>query len=140
MSALANVLDRLGRVKQVGTGQYMAACPVCQSRKGRPLSVGEGDTAAVVINAWCGCSTETVLAALGLALADLYDKPLGHHVSPRRNRTPARDLLAMASEDADLIAVVAADVLAGRTVSETDWTQLARATRRLGEFRNHVEQ
>jgi hypothetical protein len=35
----ATVLDRLHRVKPTKPGQWMAGCPCCASRKGRPLAV-----------------------------------------------------------------------------------------------------
>jgi hypothetical protein len=138
VSAVNTVLDRLDRVKPAGPGRWMAGCPCCQSRKGRPVSVRENADGAVLIHAFCGCTTDSVLSAVGLTLSDLYDRPINHHVVPRPNRVPARDLLAMASEDADLVAVVAADFLAGKSVTEIDWKLLASAAARLGEIRNHV--
>jgi hypothetical protein len=56
--------------------RYMAGCPCCDSRRGRPVSLRVTDNGRVLVHAFCGHETEDVLAALGLTLADLFDKPL----------------------------------------------------------------
>lgn len=80
MSAAARLLDRLGRPKPTGPGRWIAACPCCQSKRGRPLSLRELDGGRVLIHALCGCLTSDVLGALGLTLFDLFEKPIGHHI------------------------------------------------------------
>ena len=41
MSAAAKLLDRLDRPRQTRPGAWVAGCPCCQSKRGRPVSVRE---------------------------------------------------------------------------------------------------
>ena len=90
MSAASKVLDRLERPKQTRPGSWLAACPCCESWRGRPISVREIDD-RVLIYAFCGCATQDVLGAIGLTLGDLYDAPLVQYLPPVRGGFTARD-------------------------------------------------
>ena len=92
----------------------------------------------ILLFPFCGCQTEDVLGALGLSLADLFCKPLGNHVAPSRSRIPAADVLACISADVDLVALIAADFIDRRDITELTWHQLAQAASRLGRARDHV--
>lgn len=52
-------------------GQYTAHCPAHDDQD-PSLSVSEGDDGRILINCHKGCSTENVLAALGLEMSDLF--------------------------------------------------------------------
>src|SRR3954464_10801513 len=103
------ILDKLTRVKQVKPGTWMAACPCCESRRGRPLAVTETADGRTLIYAFCGCSTEDVLGRVGLTINDLFPEPLST-TRPRPVRVPAGDVLAALSEESTVIALVAADM------------------------------
>lgn len=130
MSATA-ILDRLSRVKQTRPGAWMSACPCCESRKGRPLAVTETSDGRVLIHAFCGCSTADVLDRLGLALADLFDKPIGI-IPPTHARVPAADVLAAVSHEVSVVAFIAADFLECGEISAETWKRLATAVARIG--------
>lgn len=137
MTAANAILDRLSRVTRTKPGQWMAACPICESKKGRPLAVTEaGDR--VLMHAFCGCSTEDVLGRIGLTVNDLFDKPLAHRQEPARASVSARDLLTVISEEASVIAVIAAQVVDKREMSEADWDRLATAASRVFNARDHI--
>ena len=136
MSA-AKVLDSLQRVRQTRPNNYVAACPCCQSRRGQPVSVRVLDDGRVLIKAFCGCETESVLGALGLTMADLFEQPLNHHIEPSHSRIPARDLLACIHEEALVVAIIGSDFLREKTIDETAWSRLATAVSRIGEAANH---
>lgn len=53
-----------------GSG-WMACCPAHKDRN-PSLSVSEGNDGRVLLNCFAGCSTESVLAALGLTASDLF--------------------------------------------------------------------
>jgi hypothetical protein len=131
------ILDRLTRAKQVRPGQWMAACPCCESRRGRPLAVTETGDGRILLYAFCGCSTEDVLGRLGLQLADLFDQPMGS-VAPTPSRVPARDVLASLSEEASVVAVIASDVLDGRVIEDATWQRLQQAVHRIGNARDYI--
>lgn len=118
----------------------MAACPCCRSRRGRPLAVTDPGDGRVLLHAFCGCDTGAVLGALGLAIGDLFDRPLAHHTgAPTRARVPARDLLAIIDQETQFVALLACDILERRQVREEDWSRLARAAGRIEAARSHVD-
>ncbi|MCL4291382.1 MAG: AAA family ATPase [Thermoleophilia bacterium] len=63
------LVSRLKRAKRSGTG-WTARCPAHDDRT-PSLSVSEGDDGRLLVKCHAGCATEAVVAALGLALADL---------------------------------------------------------------------
>ncbi len=69
---LDTVLDRLqGQgVERHGKG-WTARCPAHHDRH-PSLSIGVGDDGRVLVKCFAGCPTETIVAALGLTMADLY--------------------------------------------------------------------
>lgn len=124
------VLDRLARVRPTRPGQWMTACPICESRKGRPLAVTERD-GMVLMHAFCGCSTEDVLGRIGLTVNDLFEKPLAHSTPSNAPRIPAQDVLASLSTEATVLAVIASDMLENRFTTEQTWQRLAACVTRI---------
>lgn len=137
MSAAAKILDRLERVKQTGTGRWLARCPAHED-KSPSLSIRELDDGRVLLHDFAGCGIEDVLGAVGLTLADLFEKPLGHSHERSQSKVPARDLLEIISEETTVVAFVAADMLAKKTVTETDWSRLAKAASRINRARDYA--
>jgi hypothetical protein len=137
MSAAAKVLDRLHNVKQLRPDNWAGGCPLCQSRRGRPISVRAVDD-RVLVYPFCGCSTEAVLNALGLQIGDLYNQPLGQAIKPSNSRISGRDVLECISFEADVIVIILAEVLDAKAVSELGWQRLAQAAARIGRARDHV--
>jgi hypothetical protein len=65
------VLDRLpSKPHRSGRG-WSAKCPAHEDRK-PSLSITETADGKVLLHCWAGCSTESVLAALGLRWSDLF--------------------------------------------------------------------
>ncbi len=131
------VLDRLQRAKPTKPGQWMAACPCCESRKGRPLAVTETNDGRVLLHAFCGCSTDDVLGRIGLTVTDLFPAPLAHHVAPSVPRVPAGDVLASLSHEATTLAILANDMLEGRAI---DWDRLATAATRVTHAADYINE
>ncbi len=138
MSAIDTVLARLDRPRQVRPSQWMSACPCCQSRKGRPLAVTEASEGRVLMHAFCGCTTESVLAALGLTVGELFEKPLAHALPATRAKVPAHAILEALSAEVTFLALIASDMLERRTISDPDWARLVTASERIGAARAHV--
>jgi hypothetical protein len=142
MSAATKLLDCLDRPKQIRAGSWAAGCPCCQSKRGRPLSVRELDDGRVLLHAFCGCSTEAVLGVLGLTLTDLFPERItgsgADQFKPAASRIPARDLLQIISEETSVVAIIAADMIAKKNISDTDWQRLALAASRIGKACNYV--
>jgi putative DNA primase/helicase len=71
MSQLENVLSRLKKVRRSGKGR-VACCPA-HDDSGPSLSIDEGDDGRVLlICRSAGCTTESIVAAIGLTMADLF--------------------------------------------------------------------
>ena len=141
MSAAARLLERLKRVKQNGPGRWLAGCPAHEDRS-PSLSIRELEDGRVLLHDFGGCETGDVLAALGLALSDLFDRPL-EPAGPSRYRIPTRDareLLEEISLETSVIADVASTVLGHRTVTPADWARFRQAARRIHQARDQVAQ
>jgi hypothetical protein len=138
MSAAAKLLDRLERVKPTGPGRWLACCPAHEDRA-PSLSIRELDDGRVLVNCFAGCGAVDVLDSLGLGWSALFpERLLGHNHPAPHSRIRARDLLEIISEEVSLVAIVAADLLAQKRISETDWQRLAQAAARIGRARDHV--
>ena len=68
-----NTSDFLSQLKNVSTcsGGWKACCPAHEDRS-PSLSISEGDDGRILIRCHAGCTTEQVVAAMGLSLADLF--------------------------------------------------------------------
>lgn len=96
------------------------------------------DDGRVLLHDFGGCDTGDVLAAVGLTVADLFERPAAHSLSGTRSSIPARDLLEIISEETSVIVIVAGDMMERRSISEADWQRLATAAARIGRARDHA--
>lgn len=135
-----NVLARLEKVYQRQPGQYSACCPGpshAHGDKTPSLSIRETDEGAVLIHCFGGCTVQEVVAALGLEMTDLFPPSEKSGREPRRTprlltATQALDLLGT---EALLVAVAAANVAHGVTLSEADRQRLSQAAARINWLR-----
>lgn len=137
-AAAAAILDRLARVKQAKPGSWMAACPCCESRRGRPIAITETSDGRVLIHAFCGCETGDVLARLGLELTDLFDQPLTASIKPTAARVPAHEVLLALSHEAATVALIASDLM--KAADETQFTRLAQAVQRISHACDYINE
>lgn len=137
MSAAARALDRLDGVKATGPGRWVAKCPGHADRS-PSLSIRETDDGRVLLHDFGGCSTDSVIEAMGLTLSDLFDKPVEHYTAPSHSRIPARDVLELVSREIDVAIILLTRVLDARSISEPQWQRLAQASARIGRARDHV--
>jgi hypothetical protein len=132
------LIDRLERVRQTAPGRWLAKCPAHQDRS-PSLSIRELDDGRVLLHDFGGCQVGDVLAAVGLTLTDLFPQRLpGHAHAPTHSKIPARDLLQIMSQEVSVVAIVAADLIAKKTITETDWQRLALAASRIGKATDYV--
>jgi len=137
VSAAAKIIDRLHNVQRLRPDSWRAGCPLCQSRQGRPVHVRQIDD-RVLLKPFCGCSTADILGALGLRLADLYDRPLEHSSGPVRSRIPASDLLEVIDADATTAAAIIAKVRTQQAVTTEEWERLAAAVATIQRARDYI--
>ena len=136
MTAASRVLDRLDGPKQTGTGKWMAKCPAHEDRS-PSLSVRELEDGRVLIHCFSGCGAGDVLAAIGLRMGDLFDKPIAHHLPPVRGGFSARELLELNAHEANVVTLLACDAQT-RTLTAAELERLAQAAARLGKAQDLV--
>jgi hypothetical protein len=137
MTATA-LIDRLERVRQTAPGRWLAKCPAHQDRS-PSLSIRELDDGRVLLYDFGGCQVGDVLAAVGLTVADLFPQRLaGHSHAATHSKIPARDLLEIVSHETSIVAVIVTDLIAKKTISDTDWQRLALAVSRIGKAADYV--
>ena len=135
MSVAAKLLDRLDRVRQTGPGRWLARCPAHQDR-GPSLSIRELDD-RVLLHDFGGCEPGDVLAAVGLQMSDLFEKPLSHQSAASHCGVPARDRLMIIDHEVVVATLIIADVVKDKGADEAQLKRLAEAAGRIGRARDH---
>ena len=137
------LLDRLQGVKATAPHRWLAQCPGHQD-KSPSLSIRELDDGRVLIHDFGGCDTQAVLEALGLTLADLFEKPLpgtGRAGGfPRtHSRISAADALAALDHELTVASMILADALEDpRTLNQANLVRLAQCARRIAAARDLI--
>lgn len=129
MNAVHKLLDRLPHMRSVGPNKWRGPCPAHGGRS-QSLAIAEAD-GRVLLHCFSGCDTVAVLGAIGLAIADLFDRPLGDHPSMQRSPWSARDALDLAVAEAMVVAIIAGAMLDKTAIGQSDWNRLAQAAGRL---------
>jgi len=131
MSAVNKLLDRVANPKLSAPGRWMCKCPAHEDR-GPSLSIRELEDGRVLIHCFAGCGSGDVLAAIGLKMSDLFDKPLAHHLSPIRSRFSARELIDLTAHEVTVAAMLALKAQSA-PLSDDDAQRLRQAASRLGK-------
>lgn len=92
--ALRRLLDRLDGVQSTASG-WSALCPAHDDHN-PSLSIAEGEAGRVLVHCHAGCETEAVLAALDLAMSDLFED------SARQDSVAARLIRLVEQSDVQL--------------------------------------
>lgn len=125
-----DLLTRLDGIRRTGPGRWIARCPAHEDRT-PSLSIKLADDGRVLVHDFGGCSVEDVLAAVGLAVKDLFpprDPPPGG-LRPRDGipETRARNLIELAAREATICAIVVGDVIEGRGTTASDCQRARQA-------------
>jgi hypothetical protein len=136
MSAAVKLLDRLGRVKQTGSGRWLARCPGHEDRS-PSLSIRALDDGRVLINCFAGCEPGDVLLAVGLTMSDLFPERLREQsYAAYHSSIPASDLLIALDHELAVAVLILEDVVTRRTVSAGQVQRLCQAAARVGKARD----
>lgn len=113
MSAEA-LLSRLTRVRKVGAGRWVACCPSHGSGCNTALAVRELADARVLVHDFGGCELESVLAAVGMTVGDLFPESISsaEATGDRRYRSGT----AMPFSPEQCLRAVHADVMTAATI------------------------
>jgi hypothetical protein len=130
----APLLARVDGVRPAGAGKWYGLCPAHDDHS-PSLAIREASD-RLLLHCWAGCAPDAVLAAVGLAWRDLYRDPWQcAAVRPNEGaRDYARRTLA-ATDPLDLerriLAIAAADLRAGRSLTAEDRARAEVARERL---------
>ena len=140
MSPLELVLSRLDGATSNSRGQWSARCPAHADRS-PSLTIAEGDTRAVLLHCFAGCTVQAIVAALGLEMDDLFPPDLenlkrrelqalqkGLRVNHQSHVSP---LVKTIEKDLLLTLILLYDLAAGKTPSTDDQDAIARAITRI---------
>lgn len=71
---VAGILDRLDKVRKIPAGGWVARCPAHQDRS-PSLKIDESVDGKALLHCHAGCTTSSILHALGLTDTDLFPQP-----------------------------------------------------------------
>ena len=134
------LLSRLDDPRPTGRDRWRCACPVCGGKNRSTLSVGVGDTGAVLLKCWkSGCGPEEIAHAVGLALEDLFP-PRESHASPatRRRLITAAQALDLLDAEMLLAFVCASDMARGVELDNATRDRLLLGAARVSMLRSEV--
>lgn len=143
MTPIETILGRVGKARQRQPGQWSAHCPGpnhAHDDRTPSLSIRENSDGAVLLHCFGGCDVGSIVATLGLELADLFPPRETPPGAPKR--TPrlltdgqALDLLA---DEALLIAVAGGNVGHGVALTQIDLDRVMQATGRINYLRHEA--
>jgi hypothetical protein len=127
---IENILNRLEGVQKAGKA-FKARCPAHPDRT-PSLSLKEADDGRVLLHCFSGCEIDAVVAALGLQMSDLFPpSSRSGNRSPRLPGVSLRDLQTATEFEKQLLYIVKADQVAGKTISQLDWERAKLALQRI---------
>ena len=83
MSPAEHLVDRLS-AKRNGAG-WIAKCPAHDDRQ-PSLSINEGADGRVLLKCFAGCTTENIVAAIGLTMRDLFPNQIAQSVKANQHQ------------------------------------------------------
>jgi hypothetical protein len=60
--------------RPAGPDRWRAKCPVHKGKSASSLSIAEGQGGRTLVRCWSGCAVETICAAVGLHVSDLFEQ------------------------------------------------------------------
>lgn len=126
---IQNIIDRLDKLKKAGKG-YQARCPAHEDN-GPSLSLRVGDDGRVLLHCHAGCSTASVVAALGLSMSDLFPPSSTPRRPPPAPGVSRRELHAAVDFERSILFILHCDIKSGKTISQTDMRRGLVARQRL---------
>ena len=90
----------------------------------------------VLVHDFAGCTIEEVLRACSLSFDALFPERLIEHAHRERQPFPAADVLRALADEALIVAVTAANITQGATLSRKDYERLILAAERIQAARS----
>lgn len=131
---IQDLLSRLHKVKATGRGTWLACCPA-HDDDSPSLSLRETDDGVVLLHCFAGCSAGEVVGAAGLELDALFPPKPVDSAKPIRRPFPAADVLEAVSFECMVVAVHAADMATGKTLTDEEKARLWICFQRISDAR-----
>jgi hypothetical protein len=129
VAPIENVLNRLDGVRRIGK-YFKAKCPAHSDRT-PSLSIKEGDDGRVLIHCFGGCQIDSVVSAMGMGMTDLFPQTSVPSKIHGIAGVSLRELKEAADFECQILFMVKADQLNGRTVSKIDLERAELALQRI---------
>jgi hypothetical protein len=116
------ITGSLQKLRRTGPGRWVACCPAHKDRTAS-LSVRALDSGTWLLHCFAGCPVESVVAAMGLRMEDLFPaRPGAPGAGQAAERRPfsASDLLGALAAELRLVWVLLADLEAGKQATPKD--------------------
>lgn len=137
------VLERV-EARPNGRDRWRCACPVCGERNRSTLSIGVGESGAVLLRCFKSeCSVEQIVGALGLDLSDLFPQQpdasgAGSPPLKRRRLITAAQALDLLDGEMTLAMVCASEMAQGKTIDEATRQRLMQGAARVSMLRDEA--
>ena len=142
MSAAELLLARLDGVRSRGAGQWSARCPGPvheQGDRSGGLGIKEVDD-RVLINCPAGCTALEVVNAVGLSLADLFDRPAADcAIAPVRSPPFPMEMARRLLHYATVLVLAAGDLKYGKPLNEADFDTVVSSYHEIDQIVTTVE-
>ncbi len=138
--AIDLLLSRLPDHKPTGRDRWRSGCPVCGGSSKSALSIGIGDTGAVLVTCFKGgCGPDEIAGAVGLVIEDLFPpREAAGRPLARRRMISDRQALDLMHEESNLVFVAAANIGNGIELTDVDRARLLQAAARIAYLREEV--
>jgi hypothetical protein len=125
------LLSRLSGVKASAAGRYIARCPAHPDRS-PSLTIRAEEDGRILVHCFAGCSAVDVVGAVGLTMSELFPAPLTREYLPRIHAPfSALDALKCLAEESGVVAIAAADIVAGKSLDDVDLSRICTAAGRI---------
>ena len=140
MSRIDAILARLDNPKPSGRDRWRCACPVCGEGNRSTLSIGVGDSGAVLLKCFKSeCDPEAIAGALGLELHDLFPRSMaGSPPLKRRGLLSASQALDVLAFESSLVRLAAQNLANGHALNPGDLERLSIAAARVSAIASEV--
>lgn len=122
------LLSKLVKVKSNGGGKWLACCPA-HPDKSPSLSIKQTDDGKILIHCFSGCAVSDVVAAVGLALADLMPENPDYKKGAKPPRFNKYELFDRLVSEALIMSLAIRQLLDYQGLTPDDLTRVLLAER-----------